>query len=360
MVHGARSDWNALVRVLVANNYQLDTVLRLHLEGAWPREHLWGIGYLAERGHDVAVVPWSRDLFGAPLGPLERRLPRGIRAVMGPIGYESAVIRHSAGRDVLYSAHADTTQGIGLLRSIGLFRTAIVGVVHPEYVHSAWAARAIRSLDAVICLSERTAARVGELAGVPASRIHVLHWGPDLTFPGYRVVSGGEGVISSGKSRRDLGTLLSAALALPSVRFTLYGRADQAETGPNVVMTSKQGYRNVLGDIAASAVVAIPLPTSGGETTGTTGLSELNTALAMGKPVVMTRNPYIDMNVTGEGVGIEVEANDAEGWVRAIRQLVADPDAAREMGQRGRLFVEHSWNADCFEQGLYSVFQSLG
>lgn len=330
---------------------------RLYAEGSCPSEQLYGVAYLTDLGHEIAITPWQRDVFGEPLGSIERRIPRRVRELTGPVTYQRAVTNTSKASDVLYSAQADCTQGIGLLKSIGLFRTPIIGFVHPKYNHSRWSSLSVRSMDRVLCHSAHQANRIHQLADVPSNKIEILHWGPDLHFSGYRVAFGGEGVISSGKARRDLPTLLSAAATLPSVRFTIYGNPPPSLIGPNITRGTRSGFLSVLEEVSASAVVAISIPSDGGETTGTTGLTELNVAFALGKPVVMTRNPFIDVDIDAEGIGIAVDARDPVGWARAIQVLIDDPVGAMEMGARGRKFVEESWNADNFNQHVGAILE---
>jgi glycosyltransferase involved in cell wall biosynthesis len=347
------------VKITIANNYQLDVVERLYYERAWPGEHLWGMRHLEALGHEVTVTPWPWDVYGAPVGPLARHLPKRVREAIGPIAYQRAVMRQVASSDLLFSAHADTTQGLALLKSIGGIRKPLVGMPNPQYHHSRWAARAVGSFDAAICISERVARDIRELVGLPPNRVHVLGWGPDLAFPGYYAPPGGTGIISTGKARRDITTLLTAANNVPSVPFMVYGNAGDSEIGSHIKMRAATGYRDVLADMAAAAVVAIPLPLWHGEPTGTTGLTELNAAMAMGKPVIMTRNPFIDIDIAAEGIGLTVEPYDVAGWVRAFQQMSGDPAAAQEMGARGRTIAEQSWNSEQFGQGIASIFESL-
>ena len=67
----------------------------------------------------------------------------------------------------------------------------------------------------------------------------------------------------------------------------------------------------------------------------------------------------IDVDIAAEGIGITVEAYDVAGWERAFRQMSSDPDAAQEMGARGRTVAEQSWNSERFGQGIASIFESL-
>ena len=67
-------------------------------------------------------------------------------------------------------------------------------------------------------------------------------------------------------------------------------------------------------------------------------------ALALGLPMVCSRNPQIPIDFDREGCGISVEYGDVEGWQRATSYLASHPDEARRMGERGRQIAEERFN----------------
>ena len=80
------------------------------------------------------------------------------------------------------------------------------------------------------------------------------------------------------------------------------------------------------------------------ESNYTVGLTTLVEALALGKPVICSRNPNFPIDVELMGCGISVPYGDVEGWVRAIEAMLSRPDKAREMGRRGRELAESIFN----------------
>ena len=101
--------------------------------------------------------------------------------------------------------------------------------------------------------------------------------------------------------------------------------------------------------------VAIPLE----RTSYLAGLTSLMDALAMGLPVIMTRTPYIDIDLEAEGVGIWVDAGDAHGWRAALEKLRDDPDGAAAMGARGRALVDGGLDSRHFADEIMAVFDRL-
>jgi glycosyltransferase involved in cell wall biosynthesis len=89
------------------------------------------------------------------------------------------------------------------------------------------------------------------------------------------------------------------------------------------------------------------------------GLTELNDALALAKPVVMTRSPHIDVDIEAVGCGIWVDPGDLGGWRRALTRLREHPDEAQAMGAAGRRFAQESWNAQTFERDVRAAVRPL-
>ena len=94
--------------------------------------------------------------------------------------------------------------------------------------------------------------------------------------------------------------------------------------------------------------IAIPLT----ETEDLAGLTSLLDAMAVGKPVIMTRNKHIDLDLEKEGIGLWVKPGDLAGWQQAIAYLLAHPEEAAAMGDRGRRLCETKYNLDVFTNTL--------
>jgi glycosyltransferase involved in cell wall biosynthesis len=176
-----------------------------------------------------------------------------------------------------------------------------------------------------------------------------LRWGPQLDYSHYH--SHGERfVVSTGKSHRDLATLTTAAVAV-GVPTLVYAPPDRdIPTQPGLTVRRFDSVLTpptVLDDLAQASVVAIPMET----VDRMVGLTELNDALGLGKPIVMTRSPHIDVDVEKIGCGFAVELGDVNGWRVALSRLNEDSELRRVMGERARTFAEREWNANiCNEQ----------
>ena len=76
----------------------------------------------------------------------------------------------------------------------------------------------------------------------------------------------------------------------------------------------------------------------------TAGLTTVVEALALGLPIICSRNPQIPVDFDSLGCGISVEYGDVEGWQRAVEYIAAHPEEARKMGCRGREIAERMFN----------------
>ena len=109
---------------------------------------------------------------------------------------------------------------------------------------------------------------------------------------------------------------------------------------------------------AQARVIAIPLNV--GWPLWMNGLTSVMDALGMGKPMIITRHPLIDIDVEGLGIGICVDPGDVEGWHRAITHLHENDDVALEMGRRARALVdEGQYSSSAFAAQLTEIFERV-
>jgi glycosyltransferase involved in cell wall biosynthesis len=81
--------------------------------------------------------------------------------------------------------------------------------------------------------------------------------------------------------------------------------------------------------------------------------------LGMGKPVIMTRQPFIDLDIEAEGIGIWVDNGDINGWIRAMQYFENYPQQALEMGNRARKLAETRMNSLFFANQVMDIFDSI-
>jgi glycosyltransferase involved in cell wall biosynthesis len=91
----------------------------------------------------------------------------------------------------------------------------------------------------------------------------------------------------------------------------------------------------------------------------TVGLTTVVEALALGIPLICTKNLQMPMDIEHEHCGITVEHGDIEGWVKAVKYIAENPDVASQMGRRGRALAEQVYNLDNCAKDVSEVLKKL-
>ena len=342
------------MRICCLNNYPLDKMVRSAHEGLVPGQHGWGLQHLRNSPHEVLVAPFREADDQRLLGTLSSRS----RYLLGQLDQERWALRQRS--DLLYAADQQSLAGIALARHLVARGARMISVVHHPLRGQGTRMRlaAIKAHDAVLSLTEPVCRDLAE-AGVTA---RFAPWGPDLSSELYAKSHDGGFAISTGKSNRDLPVLVRALAetGFPGRVFDLNATVDSPPQ--NVVLVrpggvgtdpvTRNGYlpHSVLDMTRESAFVAIPTA----DPNRLAGLTEINDALALGKPIVVTKSPYTPVDVEAIGCGFAVAAGDVDGWIAAINCL-RDPEVRSEMGARGRRYAERQWNYEMFGAALLDL-----
>ena len=308
-------------RVYFANRDPVKEALQAWRQGTYPGQHLWGTMALEAAGYEVVY-----SNFGGKQSALER-FSRRMRGRVGNLAQEAEALRSHA--NVLYAADP----GSLILLPQRRYVAPIVAIVHPTAPPPKrfLAYKAIGRYKEVLCHSQHIYEEVLRIPGRSASNTSVLPWGPDLRFPGYAKSEDGGFVVAVGKTGRDYSVL---RLATQREKIPL-----RVHEGP------QRPFVEVLPDLQHASVLAIPLQNP----LAMNGLTELNDALALSKPVVMTRSPTaLDVDIEAIGCGIWVDVGDVDGWQRALSELMSDGELRDRMGRAGRRFAEQGWNQQCY------------
>jgi glycosyltransferase involved in cell wall biosynthesis len=344
-------------KVLFTNNYPMKPVREAALRSAYPRHHLWGADALEAKGLQVVYVSGAESR-------LLRAMTERAHGRLGDLNTQLSVVRQLRRACSLYAANETDLRLLAMLRPVLPGRRLIVLFHHrPTRRQQVW----IRNIDVALCLSSLVARTLLSL-GLRDHAVRLLHWGPDLDYPLYEPIGpvGGGPIVSAGKSGRDVDTLLRALRALESDSWTppayVYSQGlppDYEHLPRNCAViplspSSQLPLDTTLSKLREASIVAIPLRA---QDRGLAGLTELLDALAMAKPVIMTRNPLIDFDIEAEGCGIVVEPGDVEGWTAALRMLSSDSERQAHMGRCGRALVENRYNYRRFSDEIVEVFE---
>lgn len=349
------------MQILFCNNYSMSGVRAAWSRGEFPAHHLWGADGLEAHGWPVTFVPCE------PTTRVGRAAQRA-GYLYGDPDQEARVWRLAREHpgSICYSANSRTTRLLQAARAAHGWRTPICCVFHHRVPTGRLMRFLLHGIDAVICLNRQAERTLTADLGLPRERVAFAPWGPDLRFVGYNGPASDEGLIlSAGKTKRDLDTLLAALRDLPMpARVYAMEERDGVPSNVELVLPDVEPdgrrvqfeFSSVLSDLERASIVAIPLS----ETSKLAGLTELNDALALGKPVVMTRSDYLEVDIEAIGCGRWVDPGDRDGWRRALAELSADRELRREMGAAGRAYAEAQWNYELFTETVVEMLAALG
>ena len=315
-------------------------IVREWKEGKFPAHFLYGALQLEQYGYEVI---WHDQIH------LYKRVQDTLKATW-------KILSCREHYDVLYATHTRGIEPIILLHAIGLYRKRIVVWHHQPIVKArsrvreALARLFYKGMDHMIFFSEKLIQDSLKSEKADPARMSMVHWGADLAFydslprPLQR-----NGFISTGKELRDYKTLTEAFnnTGLPLTLFT-----QKQQEGLFTDLEIKENINLQFGDRLMPYEIALLVAQSQcvciccRQSNYTVGLTTVVEALALGLPILCTRNPQMPMDLEAEGCGIYLEPYDTKGWEQAIRYIYDHPEEAKEMGRKGRLLAEKYYNVE--------------
>ena len=330
------------MRVYFYHTQDTERIVREWKQGTFPSHFLYGALQLAD--HHIDVV-WHH----------QRHTYKRMRDMLVAT-WKVLTCRKSY--DVLYATHTLGIEPIILLRALRLYRHPIVVWHHQPIVKAknplreALARLFYRGMDHMIFFSEKLMQDSLLSEKADPKRMSMVHWGADLDYyDSLPVSSSGEerSFISTGKELRDYETLLKAfqETGLPLTLYVEKKRRAYFEglnlLGPNIDI--HYGDRPIPHEIALLVAQSRCVCICCQRSNYTVGLTTVVEALALGLPIICTRNPQMPMDIEAEGCGFWIEPKDVEGWKEKLRYIADHPEEARAMGQRGRALAEQYYNA---------------
>ena len=347
--------------ILILNNYDIGSFAEDRLP--FPDQFYYGINYLYKRGDKIVVPGENRRRLLSMIESINRRLR--LHIPLGDLSQQWNMLPELRSADLIYSPCDSVAQVLCYLRALGLIKIPVICLAHhpplqgsASFIRRPWVKLALHGVSAFPSLSRAVANQINALATCRQLST-ALKWGPDLNYyPPYH--PGRRGVIAAGRTGRDFVTFGRAA-SLTSSEITIvcpssYVVDEFKEFRPNVTVLANPDemhftYTELFEMYSASQAIAIPMA----EAPGLCGLTSLLDALGMGRAVLMTRSPLIDIAIEEEGIGLMVDPGDAEGWRRAIQFIEDNPDEAQAMGYRARKFAEERCNSQLFAKSLLKI-----
>lgn len=342
----SRADRPAYRRVLHVNNYGMAEAWRLWKRGDYPGQHLWGCIELARMGYEILLPEpvsgsgWRKRL-KVDLKPAFSYAPR--------VG--SADVVYCSQNILLWTP---------MLKALGRVRACVVGLL---YAHEALPlGRFYQGAIGMTPAGFRSAQRLA-----PRARHAHLGWGMDMAFyPNLPYQP--EFVLSCGKTYRDFRVIADAFDEMDvSLKMICPSSVDDVPMPDNVERISRGevdasvSYAELKEKYYRRALCVLISLQPDPDNQRAVGFTNLLEAMAMGRPVVVTRTGAIvdEIDVEKHGVGFFCEPGDARSMRSAINYLAEHPEEAEKMGRRGRQLCESHYNTDRYANGLHELFESL-
>jgi glycosyltransferase involved in cell wall biosynthesis len=324
-------------------------------KGEFPGHHLWGATHLPQYGIDVEILPHERYSILNKIGQrskLGEYLDQQLRAFLESSKY-----------DLIYSACQDNTLFLAILRDMGIFRKPIISIIH----HPMWNGENdkiyVSGHDKLLCLSNSVLGELRSSFSTANGKTSVLDWGVDLPFYDRETIASAlesetSFIISTGRSVRDHDTLVKAFFNIDyplKIYCSPQSAPSVSDLPSNVTVQGTHPFLKLRAEYKRAFAVAVPLI----KTDLLAGLTSLLDAMAMRKPVIMTKNSRINFDIEKERIGIAVDVGDVQGWQNAVTYLLSHPEEANQMGERGYLLCKNKYNLEIFSSNLASIFKSL-
>jgi phosphatidylinositol alpha-1,6-mannosyltransferase len=239
---------------------------------------------------------------------------------------------------------------------------------------------ALRKADLVLSPSRATADFVESLQGVSPRKVRVLPWALDPDFETVNAAAGsklpeafpsGPVILSVGRwvtteRYKGMDTLILALprllLRWPTLQLVLVGTGDDhqwletiaRESGVRLHVHFLHGlsYGELSACYAAADIFALP---SRGEGFGFVYLE----AMARGKPVIGAAHGGAPEVIQDGVTGYLVQHGDSVQLATSIDAILANPELAQKMGQRGRERVEREFRFNVFAKAFKKIIREL-
>ncbi len=332
-------------------------------EGKHPGHILYGITHFKKYGIESIFHPYK---------PIVNRLFLTIHTTIKILSCKEKY-------DILYGTSFRGMELIIFLRACRIYRKPIAVWHHTAITTSTnklWNSISrlfYKGIDKMFFFSSKHIEISLATGKAPANSLKLIHWGADMQFYNrltekYATTAPENYFITTGKENRDFTTLMPALAENSNCLTYIYtnrffnqlnykGIIDQYAYLPKLKVNYVQGILPY--DLAIQVTNSYAVLICCLSYPYTVGLTTLVEALALGKPLIASRNPYFEMDIEKEGAGIYVDYNDTEGWTKAINYLHNNPDIAAKMGENARRLAKTIYNLENYSYELVEELKTL-
>lgn len=212
--------------------------------------------------------------------------------------------------------------------------------------------RVHEQMDAIVVYASTQLEYAVRELGIPPELLRLVPFHADHRFyrPLPHVPEQATQVCSAGLEWRDYPTLIEGLASATDLRVFLaaaspwskHSNETASRSLPAHIDARRYDYHGLRDLYARSSIVVVPLY----ENDFQAGITTLLEAMAMGKPVIVTRTAGQCDVIVHEQNGLYVEPGDSRGWALAIERLRNDTALRERLGAAARAWVEQHATLD--------------
>ena len=329
--------------------------------GLYPKNHFWGIDHLLNCSVlDCELINTSKQ----SINPLVEKLFNKILFKnSSSLDTELKILRAERNFDFIYSVSGPLAFSKFYKRAKVIpwvFRTPDA---NNRPLIDSYNINCLKNYSGIFCLTPKAEEHYSQF-----SSSKFIPWCVDLDlFDGKppKTASGKPFFLANGKTYRDYKTLVDGAKEVDAeLRIIGPNQQKPDPLPPNVkwIDTSSDppdqalDYPTLCEWYAQCKAVCIPLSGDADDTCGYTNMLE---AMAMRKPVLMTRSGSLHINPETDGFGLQIKPRNSLDWAHAMNELLKNNEKALEMGNRGHAIVEQDYRIERFNQDVLQFIKKI-
>lgn len=331
--------------------------------GKYPKNHLWGIDAIEEMNSWNARVLFTQSFKIPRL--LESLLNRSLFRGSPGAKVELTALKASKHADLIYSVCGPLAMARFYPKKLvsWIFRNPITQNKGFKLAHQAYKPRNLSANAGLMCLTPTAEKNFSKFA--PSK---FLPWCVDLEmFRSSKETSPPKKpfFFASGKTQRDYETLVKAA-PMVDAEIRIIGpshlRPFTIPSNINWINTSYDppdkaiDYHMLRNWYDQATAVCIPLTGDANDTCGYTNMLE---AMAMAKPVLMTRSGCLHTDPEKGNFGFSINPQSPKDWSEKMNLILNNQKLAKHLGKNGRQIVEEKFSTKSFNKNIISFLTEL-
>jgi len=357
----------------VTRFYSLDEIMKfIENGGEYPLHHVWCYDQIIKSGIHTSGIEYNRN---SVLNKLGEKLK------FVNLQQEINLINRSKEFDIIYSPMVADVFLLAMLKVLGLYKKPIVAMAFDTTVpykknffkkllQKFRRYITLNGIDSLIYHFETLYQESSKYAPLDNNVSFCSTWGADLDFFESFIQKQTEPptldfIYTTGGTERDYPTLIEAFKDINfNLKITTRRSKDESIVNniPNVVIDNsiKPGLYSV-GLIRKEYYncLAVAIPLSVNQNIAPYGSTVVMEAIAMGKPVISTRNNMYPFSLEKEKIGFEVDYADVEGWKQCVNYMIDHPDEVKEMGERAKFLCKTKYNYEAFSKEVVEKIKKL-